>query len=50
MLLTDAVSEIEGISNVKVSEKDGIVSFNCANESASAEVRKAIVKEGYVVL
>ncbi|MFH1785591.1 MAG: heavy metal-associated domain-containing protein [Candidatus Micrarchaeota archaeon] len=50
MLLTDVLSEIDGVSNVEVSEKNGSVKFTCANESVETEVRKAIANEGYVVL
>lgn len=47
MLLSDALSEIPGTSNIKVDHKNSLVAFNAADAAVVPKVIEAIKKEGY---
>ncbi|MEW6721758.1 MAG: heavy metal-associated domain-containing protein [Candidatus Micrarchaeota archaeon] len=50
ILLTDSISEIEGVEKVSADHKGGTVSVSVKDDAALAEVKKTIEKEGYRVL
>ncbi|GIU69428.1 MAG: hypothetical protein KatS3mg002_0664 [Candidatus Woesearchaeota archaeon] len=50
ILITDAVSEIDGVNNVKVSLADNTVTVDYDEKKVKDEmIKKAIVAEGYHV-
>ena len=49
MLLSDIISEINGVEKASADSKKGIVVVRCKDESVLGEVKKAIEKEGYRV-
>ncbi len=50
VLLSDVIGEIQGVEQVSVSYKQGIVSVHYTDLSVLDAVKKAIEKEGYQVL
>ncbi len=47
MLLTDSLSEIDGITDVSVSVKDGTATVTHDGGVSEAQIRKTIEAEGY---
>lgn len=50
ILITDVISEIKGVSTVKVDSKKGLVVLNLTDSSIIENVKSAIEKEGYKVI
>ena len=49
ILLSDILSEINGISKISIDYKSGILRFTYTTESLLTEVKKAIEEQGYIV-
>jgi copper chaperone CopZ len=49
MILSDSISEINGVEKVSADSKKGIVTVSCRDENTLNEIKKAIEKEGYKV-
>ncbi|MFH1520322.1 MAG: heavy metal-associated domain-containing protein [Candidatus Micrarchaeota archaeon] len=50
LLLTDVLSEINGVTNVEISQAKGTVKFDYENEHVVKLVKDEIKKNGYLVL
>ncbi len=50
MLLSDVVSEIAGVDDVRADFRKGILTISADGEEAFNEAKKAIEKEGYKVV
>jgi copper chaperone CopZ len=50
MLLTDSISEINGVEKVSADHKGGMVRVSVRDERVLDEVRKTISREGYKVV
>lgn len=50
MLLSDVISEINGVHKVSADSRKGTVTITATGESAIDDARKLIVKEGYKVV
>lgn len=49
ILISDSVSEISGVEEVKADHKKGVVTVSLRDDSLLGKVRSAIEKEGYGV-
>ncbi|VVC02711.1 Heavy-metal-associated domain protein [Candidatus Bilamarchaeum dharawalense] len=50
ILLTDIITEVDGVSDVKVDLRGGTVSLKYENEFVLDRIKESIESEGYVVV